>query len=63
VYFLEVWRSESQVFGPDNFVTKENRFEKSGKYIHPLLAEMTTSGARLFSQKIIKLILGETSSF
>ncbi|AKB21873.1 hypothetical protein MSWH1_1602 [Methanosarcina sp. WH1] len=41
-------KSEFQVYGLDNFVTKENRFEKSGKYFHPLLAVMITSGARLF---------------
>jgi DNA polymerase elongation subunit (family B) len=29
-------------------MTGENRFEKSGKYFHPLLAVMITSGARLF---------------
>jgi hypothetical protein len=41
-------KSEFQVYGLDNFVTKENKFEKSGKYFHPLLAVMITSGARLF---------------
>ncbi len=41
-------KSEFQVYGLENFVTKENRFEKSGKYFHPLLAVMITSGARLF---------------
>ncbi|KKG10444.1 DNA polymerase [Methanosarcina sp. 2.H.A.1B.4] len=41
-------KSEFQVYGLENFITKENRFEKSGKYFHPLLAVMITSGARLF---------------
>jgi DNA polymerase elongation subunit (family B) len=41
-------KSDFQVYGLDNFITKENRFEKSGKYFHPLLAVMITSGARLF---------------
>ncbi|MHC1754246.1 MAG: hypothetical protein AB9861_02230 [Methanosarcina sp.] len=41
-------KGEFQVYGLDDFVTTENRFEKSGKYFHPLLAVMITSGARLF---------------
>ena len=41
-------KSEFHVYGLENFVTKENRFEKSGKYFYPLLAVMITSGARLF---------------
>lgn len=41
-------KSEFQIYGLDNFVTKENIFEKPGKYFHPLLGVMITSGARLF---------------
>ena len=41
-------KSECQVYGLENFASKENRFEKSGKYFHPLLGAMITSGARLF---------------
>jgi len=41
-------KSEFQVYGLDNFVTKENKFESPGKYFHPLPGVMITSGARLF---------------
>jgi hypothetical protein len=41
-------KSEIQVYGLDSFVTGENRFEEPGKYFHPLLGAMITSGARLF---------------
>ena len=41
-------KSELQVYGLESFVTGENRFEKPGKYFHPLLGAMITSGARLF---------------
>ena len=41
-------KSECRVYGQDNFITQENKFEKPGKYFHPLLAVMITSGARLF---------------
>lgn len=40
--------TECQVYGLDSFITKENRFEKPGKYFHPFLGAMITSGARLF---------------
>ena len=40
--------SEFEVYGLENFVTPENRFEKEGKYFHPLLGTMITSGAKLF---------------
>lgn len=40
-------KSELEIYGLGNYVT-ENRFEKSGKYYHPLLGTMITSGARLF---------------
>lgn len=40
-------KSECQVYGLENFPTKENRLEKLGKYFHPLLGAMITSGARL----------------
>jgi hypothetical protein len=41
-------KSEFQVYGLDNFITKEHKFEKSGKYFYPLLGVMITSGIRLF---------------
>jgi DNA polymerase elongation subunit (family B) len=41
-------KSEFQVYGLENFATTENRFEEPGKYFHPLLGAMITSGARLF---------------
>lgn len=40
--------TELEIYGLEDFVTTENRFEKSGKYFHPLLGAMITSGARLF---------------
>jgi len=40
--------TECQVYGLDTFSTKENRFEKPGKYFHPFLGAMITSGARFF---------------
>jgi len=41
-------KSDLQVYGLDDFNTSENRFEKSGKFFHPLLAVMITAGSRLF---------------
>ncbi len=41
-------KSDIEVYGLDSFDTSENRFEKPGKYYHPLLAVMITSGSRLF---------------
>ncbi|WP_342305550.1 hypothetical protein [Methanolobus sp. ZRKC5] len=41
-------KSDIEVYGLDSFDTSENRYEKAGKYFHPLLAVMITSGARLF---------------
>ena len=41
-------KSDLLVYGLDDFNTSENRFEKSGKYFHPLLAVMITAGSRLF---------------
>jgi len=40
--------SEIDVFGLDSFATKQNRFERPGKYFNPLLAVLITSGSRLF---------------
>ncbi|WP_342304966.1 hypothetical protein [Methanolobus sp. ZRKC5] len=41
-------KSDIEVYGLDSFDTSENRCEKAGKYYHPLLAVMITSGSRLF---------------
>ncbi|AKB78739.1 hypothetical protein MSHOH_2256 [Methanosarcina horonobensis HB-1 = JCM 15518] len=41
-------KSDLEVYGLKKFVTKENRYEEPGKYFHPLLGAMITSGARLF---------------
>ncbi|WP_135609414.1 DNA polymerase [Methanococcoides sp. AM1] len=41
-------KSDIEVYGLDSFDTSENRYEKAGKYFHPLLAVMITSGSRLF---------------
>jgi DNA polymerase elongation subunit (family B) len=41
-------KSDIEVFGLDNYQSSENRYEKEGKYFHPLLAAMITSGSRLF---------------
>jgi len=41
-------KSDIEVYGLDSFDTSENRYEKEGKYFHPLLAVMITSGSRLF---------------
>ncbi|WP_407356406.1 hypothetical protein [Methanolobus sp. WCC5] len=41
-------KSDIEVYGLDSFDTSENRFEKPGKYYHPLLGVMITSGSRLF---------------
>lgn len=41
-------KSDIEVYGFDSFDTSENKFEKPGKYFHPLLAVMITSGSRLF---------------
>ena len=40
--------SDIEVYGLDNFQSSENRYEKEGKYFHPLLASMITAGSRLF---------------
>ncbi|WP_321431131.1 DNA polymerase [uncultured Methanolobus sp.] len=41
-------KSTIEVHGLDSFETSENKYEKEGKYFHPLLASMITSGSRLF---------------
>ena len=41
-------KSKIEVYGLESFVTGENRFEEPGKYFHPFLGAMITSGARLF---------------
>ncbi|WP_209615727.1 DNA polymerase [Methanolobus bombayensis] len=41
-------KSTIEVHGLDSFETTDNKYEKEGKYFHPLLASMITSGSRLF---------------
>jgi len=41
-------KSDIEVYGLDNFKSSENIYEKEGKYFHPLLGAMITSGSRLF---------------
>ncbi|WP_292463474.1 hypothetical protein [Methanolobus sp.] len=41
-------KSDIEVYGLDNFNSSENIYEKEGKYFHPLLGAMITSGSRLF---------------
>jgi hypothetical protein len=39
---------KAAIFGLDNFEMEKVRFEKPGRYFHPLLAVMITGGTRLF---------------
>lgn len=41
-------KSDIQVYCLDKFNSSENIYEKEGKYFHPLLGAMITSGSRLF---------------
>ena len=40
--------SDIEVFGLDHFTTDESRYERPGRYFHPILGVLITAGSRLF---------------